>query len=131
MAGPIEAKTCDLAVTSPLANKGAVVTVKAGGELTFKLAPRDRFGNDASAAADAAPATFSWQLVMTKAARTLTPALALPRTLTLTLAPTLTLTLTLPLTPTPNPNPNPNPNPTPNTNPNPNPHPTPTPNTRS
>ena len=68
MAGPIEAKTCDLAVTSPLANKGAVVTVKAGGELTFKLAPRDRFGNDASAAADAAPATFSWQLVMTKAA---------------------------------------------------------------
>ena len=44
------------------------MTVKAGGELSFKLAPRDRFGNDASAADDAAPATFSWQLVMTKAA---------------------------------------------------------------
>ena len=44
---PTAAKACDLAVTSPVASKGAPVTVKAGGELSFNLGPRDRFGNDA------------------------------------------------------------------------------------
>ena len=48
-----------------MATKGAPVTVKAGGELSFNLGPRDRFGNDASAADDAKPATFAWQLVIT------------------------------------------------------------------
>ena len=62
---PTAAKACDLAVTSPVASKGAPVTVKAGGELSFNLGPRDRFGNDASAADDAKPATFAWQLVIT------------------------------------------------------------------
>ena len=45
---PCISQACDLAVTAPVPIKGgAHLAVKAGGELSFNLGPRDRFGNDA------------------------------------------------------------------------------------
>ena len=60
-------QACELAISSP-PKQGAAVTVSAGGELVFNLAPRDCFGNNASAAADAVPAAFTWRLLRLKAA---------------------------------------------------------------
>ena len=64
VAAPTDPKVSELAVKSPLRHGAA--NVKAGDAVTFTMAPRDRFGNDSAAAADGAPSTFRWELMLMK-----------------------------------------------------------------